>query len=106
MVEPVSGTAAAAIPVIAGAKPEPPQGLCLGYVNLYVSDRDRSLGFFTETLGLGLEFADKDFGYTSLEAGPLRMGLARIDSSDPQFAGWLGRQTGFGFSRRVLIERQ
>jgi MOSC domain-containing protein YiiM/catechol 2,3-dioxygenase-like lactoylglutathione lyase family enzyme len=87
-------------------------GLRLGYINLYVGDLDRSLAFFTETLGIGLQFADKSFGYASLDSGPLRMGLAQIDISDPQFAGFAGRQTGIGFAvddlmaaHRMLEER-
>ena len=70
----------------------------LAYVNLYVTDLARSVEFFEKTLGLGLQFSDTNFGYASLEAGPVRMGLAQIDSEDEDQRALTGRQTGFGFA--------
>ena len=89
-------------------KPAPPQRrkdvkeLELAYVNLYVSDLARSLEFFEKTLGLELQYADESFGYASFDAGPLRMGIARVDPSDEKGRALLGRQTGFGFGVRDL----
>lgn len=77
--------------------------LRLAYVNLYVTDLKRSVEFFEKTLGLGLQFADSSFGYASLDAGPVRMGLAQIDPDDRQNAGLIGRQTGFGFAVDDLV---
>lgn len=75
-----------------------PGAIKLSYVNLYVTDLDLSVEFFKDKLGLTLEFADKNFGYASFNAGPVRMGLAQIDPADEQNAGLTGRQTGFGFA--------
>lgn len=67
------------------------------YLNLYVSDLDRSLAFFEGEMGLSVQFAHADFGYASLDAGPIRMGLAMVDANDPEQASLLGRKTGIGF---------
>ena len=36
--------------------------LHLGYVNIFVSDLDRAVTFYRDTLGLDLNMADADFG--------------------------------------------
>jgi MOSC domain-containing protein YiiM/catechol 2,3-dioxygenase-like lactoylglutathione lyase family enzyme len=70
----------------------------LAYVNVYVTDLERSVRFFEKTLGLALQFSDARFGYASLDAGPVRIGLARIDPEDPESRALVGRQTGVGFA--------
>ena len=79
------------------------QDLKLAYVNLYVTDLARSVEFFEKTLGLGLQFSDTNFGYASLDAGAVRLGLAQIDPDDEQNQGLTGRQTGFGFAVKDLV---
>ena len=69
----------------------------LAYVNVYVSDLARSLEFYVKTLGLPLQYSAEKFGYASVDAGPVRMGLAQIDTKDEQNRGLLGRHTGVGF---------
>lgn len=70
----------------------------LGYVNVYCTDLARTVEFFARTLGLELQYSDEKFGYASVDAGPVRMGLAQIDPSDETLRGLVGRQTGVGFS--------
>lgn len=79
------------------------QKLEIAYVNLYVTDLKRSVEFFEKTLGLGLQFESTDFGYASLDAGPVRMGLAQIDVEDEEQRALIGRQTGVGFGVRDLV---
>jgi len=67
----------------------------IAYVNLFVSDLDRAVEFYSEKLGLSLEFSDSEHGYASLSAGPIRLGLA-LPGPDQQEL--LGRHTGIGFS--------
>lgn len=74
------------------------ESLRLNYVNLHVTDLQRSIEFFEKTLGLDLQFADERFGYASFDVGPVRMGIARIDPTDEQNSGLTARQTGFGFA--------
>ena len=72
--------------------------LQLGYVNVYVSDLARSMKFFEEELNLTLQFGDAKFGYASFDAGPIRIGLAQVDTSDETQRALVGRQTGVGFA--------
>jgi MOSC domain-containing protein YiiM/catechol 2,3-dioxygenase-like lactoylglutathione lyase family enzyme len=75
----------------------------LAYVNVYVTNLERSVEFFQKTLGLGLQFAETNFGYASFDAGPVRMGLAQIDAADEVSRALVGRQTGVGFGVRDLV---
>ena len=63
----------------------------LAYVNVAVSDLDRSVAFFRDRVGLALKFADADFGYAEFETPGAGFALAR----DPASAG---RHTGIGFA--------
>lgn len=67
----------------------------IAYVNVFVSDLERSVGFYRDDLGLTLEFADAGHGYASFAAGDLRLGLAVPGEED---AGLVGRHTGVGFA--------
>lgn len=69
----------------------------LAYVNVYVTDLARSVAFFEEILGLGLQHRDAGFGYASFDAGPVRMGIAQVDPDDAAQRTLVGRQTGLGF---------
>jgi predicted enzyme related to lactoylglutathione lyase len=69
----------------------------LWYVNVFVSDFERAVGFFQETLGLALQFADEKFGYASFAPGGVRFGVARVDADSPEQRALVGRQTGVGF---------
>ena len=74
-----------------------PKNLQLWYVNVYVTDLERSVEFFHKTLGLEIQFSDTNFGYASVDAGPIRVGLARIDPKDEASRALVGRHTGVGF---------
>ena len=69
----------------------------IGYVNVYVRDLEKAVAFFRDDLQLGLNFADEEFGYASFSAGPVQLGVARIDPEDPAQQALVGRQTGVGF---------
>jgi predicted enzyme related to lactoylglutathione lyase len=69
----------------------------LWYVNVFVSDLQRAVGFFRDTLGLPLEFADEKFGYASFSPKGVRMGVARIEPGTPESQRMIGRHTGIGF---------
>jgi predicted enzyme related to lactoylglutathione lyase len=66
--------------------------LSIGYVNIFVSDFNRSLAFYTDVLGLTPNNADSEFGYASFDAGPISFGIAKSDERP-----LLGRHTGIGF---------
>jgi predicted enzyme related to lactoylglutathione lyase len=65
----------------------------IAYVNLFVSDIDRAVDFYTSTLGLELGFSDPEHGYASINAGPIQLGLAVTDSKE-----LVGRHTGIGLA--------
>ena len=79
------------------------ENLKLWYVNVYVTDLARSVEFFEKTLGLELQFTDAEFGYASVDAGPLRIGLAQIDPDDEESRPLVGRHTGVGFGVPDLL---
>jgi predicted enzyme related to lactoylglutathione lyase len=78
------------------------ENLKLAYVNVYVSNLARSVEFYQKTLGLKLYFSDAKFGYASVDAGPVRIGLAQVDPKDEQTTALIGRQTGVGFGTSDL----
>ena len=69
----------------------------LWYVNIFVTDLARAVAFFQGTLGLPLQFQDERFGYASFAPRGVRLGIARIDSSSPEFLKLVGKHTGIGF---------
>ena len=76
----------------------------IGYVNLYVSDLERSASFFGEVLGLREQHRDGEHGYASFSAGPISLGIAVVDPADEKMRGLVGRPTGFGFCVEDLVE--
>lgn len=63
----------------------------VGYVNVFVSDFDRAVAFYRDTLGLPLRFADGGHGYASFDTRGAGLALAR--EGEP---GQSGRFTGIG----------
>ena len=67
----------------------------VAYVNIFVSDIERSLAFYRDMFGLKLEHASPEHGYASLEAGPVRIGLAKAGADQQDL---IGRHTGVGLA--------
>ena len=66
------------------------------YVNVYVHDFDRAVGFYSDVLGLPLEFKDEQFGYASFHLEGAGLGLATVDAEADNAAELVGRHTGVG----------
>ena len=66
--------------------------ITIGYVNVFVSDYERAITFYRDTLGLEVNSSDEDFGYASFNAGTITLGIAKANE-----AALLGRHTGVGF---------
>ncbi len=64
----------------------------IGYVNIFVSDFDRALAFYEQTLGLTVVTRDESFGYASFATAGASFAFARAD--DPALTG---RHTGIGW---------
>ncbi len=69
----------------------------LWYVNVFVTDLERAVEFFRDTLGLPLQFQEEKFGYASFAPKGVRFGVARVDPSSPESPSLVGRHTGIGF---------
>ena len=63
----------------------------IGYINVFVSDLERSVRFYTEALGFRVKQVEKQFGYASFEGGNISFALAETDD-----AALFGRHTGIG----------
>ncbi len=67
----------------------------VAYVNVFVNDLERAIGFYQTQLGLKLEHADREHGYAAFDAGPVRLGLAVAGPDHPEL---VGRHTGVGLA--------
>ena len=65
----------------------------IAYINVFVSDLDRAIGFYQKQLGLSLQFSSPEHGYAALSAGPVRLGIAVPGPGEVQL---IGRHTGIG----------
>lgn len=65
----------------------------ISYVNVFVTDLARAIGFYRDTLGLSLQYASPEHGYASFAAGPVRLGVALAGADQ---AALVGRHTGVG----------
>ena len=63
----------------------------IGYINVFVSNLQVSIDFYTEVLGFTLKMAESQFGYAAFEGGKVSFALAETDDSR-----LVGRHTGIG----------
>ena len=66
------------------------------YVNVFVSDFEKSLHFYTEQLGLEPIIQDKSFGYASFKTEGAGFAIAAV-APDADNADLVGRHTGIGW---------
>ena len=64
-----------------------------GYVNIFVSNFQRSLDFYQATLGLPLIFADEEFRYASFATPGAQLAIVETDQQE-----LVGRHTGIGLT--------
>ncbi len=64
------------------------------YVNVFVSNFEQSMKFYTEQLGLSVERSDPDFGYAAFRTEGA--GFA-INAVGPEQQDLVGRHTGIGW---------
>ncbi|MEO0975536.1 MAG: VOC family protein [Pseudomonadota bacterium] len=72
--------------------------LIVGYVTVYVSDFQRSLAFYRDTLGLPFLFADEGFGYARFQAGAIQLAMAAVPADAPNARDLVGRHMGIALS--------
>jgi predicted enzyme related to lactoylglutathione lyase len=66
----------------------------IAYVNVFVTDLPRALGFYKNALGLSVQFVSPEHGYASVAVGEVRLGLAVPGHEQSHL---VGRHTGIGF---------
>lgn len=60
-------------------------------VRVFVTDWEKSVAFYSETLGMPVSFAGPEMGWAELDTGAARLALERVDPKDPESAGLSGR---------------
>ena len=65
----------------------------MGFINVFVSDLEAAIEFYTKVFGLTLIDAELDHGYARFQSSPLPLPLSLEVTSDPSR---LGRHTGIG----------
>ena len=65
----------------------------IGYVNVFVSNFQKSLDFYQATLGLPLIFSDDEFRYASFATPGSQLAIVETDQVE-----LLGRHTGVGLT--------
>ncbi len=64
-------------------------------VRVFVSDWDRALRFYTETLGIPTAFRSDEMGWAQLDTGEANLALERVEpSSSPPYPGAEGALVG------------
>lgn len=63
-------------------------------VRVFVTDWERALAFYTDTLGMTVSYRSDDFGWAELDTGAARLALVRTATDDPEDAALVGRFVG------------
>jgi len=66
----------------------------LAFVRVFVTDWERALRFYTESLGMPIMFRDDDLGWAQLATGAAQLALERADPSDAESTKLVGRFVG------------
>jgi predicted enzyme related to lactoylglutathione lyase len=84
----------------------------LSFVRVFVTDWERALRFYTETLGIPAAFRSDELGWAQLATGEAQLALERLDPGDPEAAALVGRFVGVSLQvpeidalHRTLSER-
>ena len=63
----------------------------LSAVRVFVTDFDRALAFYTESLGMRSAFASAKMGWAQFETGTAQLAIERVDPDDAEGADLVGR---------------
>ena len=66
----------------------------LHLVRIFVSDWQRAVAFYTETLGMTASFCDDEMGWAQLDTGGSQLAIERLAPDDPEAADLVGRFVG------------
>ncbi len=63
-------------------------------VRVFVSDWERAIRFYTETLGMTLASRADEYGWAQLDTGEGQLALERVDPADAEGRSFVGRFIG------------
>jgi len=63
----------------------------LNAVRVFVTDFDRALAFYTDSLGMQSAFASRESGWAQFETGSAQLAIERVDPSDEEGNELVGR---------------
>lgn len=66
----------------------------LAVVRIFVSDWNRAIRFYTETLGLPVSYRSDEYGWAELDTGAAKLALERVPPDDAEGQGHIGRFVG------------
>jgi lactoylglutathione lyase len=69
-------------------------GYKLSIVRIFVTEWERAVRFYTETLGIPLAFREDAAGWAQLDTGEGQLALERVDPSDAEGRAHVGRFVG------------
>ena len=81
-------------------------------VRVWVTDWDRALRFYTETLGIPTTFCSDDLGWAQLATGEGQLALERVQPGDKESEALVGRYVGVSLqvedidaTHKTLVDR-
>ena len=81
-------------------------------VRVFVTDWERAIKFYTQTLGIATTFENAEMGWAQLATGDGQLAIERMDPADPEAKGLIGRYVGVSLevkdideTYRTLVER-
>lgn len=66
----------------------------LNVLRIFVDELEPAIGFYRDQLGLELSESAPEFGWARFSAGAVDLGLERLDATDPEAEGLVGRFVG------------
>ncbi len=66
----------------------------LRVLRIFVTDWERAIRFYTETLGIPTTFRGDEMGWAQLDTGACNLALERADPADEEAMGFVGRFVG------------
>ena len=76
----------------------------LSVVRVFVTDWERAVRFYTETLEMPLAFRSDEFGWAQFATGQGQLAIERIDPADPEAPALLGRFVGVSLAVEDIAE--
>ena len=73
-------------------------------VRVFVTDWERALRFYTETLGIPTTYRSNDIGWAQLATGEAQLALERVRPGDDEAQGLVGRFVGVSLEVSDIYE--